>query len=144
MPHVTQAQLAGELPPAFLAEALLDESGAGLTPDEIWDAVQASVDDDIFGALAPRYTPPYAVADPILYTVRSAARVLTLHKLFQRRGRYGEMNPWEAAAESALRQLRAIGQGSVKSPAGTTPPPRGSVAVVSENAVTTSRRGGRP
>jgi hypothetical protein len=135
MPYVTTAQILGEIPAEWRDAALTDGETGG-TPEEVWDQLQASVEDDIAAALSPAYDlPAYdanPTATPILRNVRSAARHLTLATLFRRRSTPEDQNPWAKLASDSIKSLRALGQRQDKGPAG---PPRtsgGAIRVIGE------------
>lgn len=130
--YITQDQLAGSLPPDFLTQALNDGAAAGKSPEEVWAEIMAAVNDAIHGALAPKYVPPYPDGDPVLYKVRSAARLLARREVFERR-RVRDEELWKAC-EDALKNLERIGQSVDKAPSVPTPPPKRTVAVISEPA----------
>ncbi len=135
MPYLTKDDLAGDMPYNVIEQALNDGAGATRTAAQVWTAIQAAVEKDIHGALAPRFTPPYEASDGILDTVFGAARVLTLEILFRRRP-YLPENPYKEAAEAAMKNLRKLGQGEAKPPATSPAPRRATVRVFSETMKT--------
>lgn len=130
--YITRTQLAGSLPKGLLDTALADGEASGMTADDVWAEIMDAVNDAIHGALAPKYVPPYPDGDAILYTVRSAARVLARKEVFTRRNIADEELAKEAA--EVMKNLRAIGQKKDLAPSTPTPPPKRSVRVISEPA----------
>lgn len=119
MPYVTQDQILGEIPQEWRDAALSDSAGGAL-PATIWTQLQVSVEDDIAGALTPAYAMPAtnaADADyPIIRVVRSAARILTLCRLYRRRNVPDAENPWAKESAEIMKTLRQLGQSTVKGP----------------------------
>lgn len=138
--YITQEDLTGDLPWETLQAALRDGSSVR-TPEQVWHTIMETVEREIHGALAPRFTTPYGAADGILDTVRSAARVLALERIFIRRP-YLEQNPFATPARDALKHLRELGQSRQKAPANSAPPRRPSISVqsVPMSTVPTVRR----
>lgn len=108
MPYVTQAALAGQIPPDFLVEAL-DDDADGVVDSAAWDALAAAVDEEIDATLGQRYTVPFTGTVPDI--VGHAAKILALEGLYQRRGAFGDANPWSARAEALRGTLRSIATG---------------------------------
>jgi hypothetical protein len=131
MPYLTTEDLSGDMPYDVIQQALNDGSGSSRTPEEVWTAIQAAVEKDIHGALAPRFTPPYEASDGILDTVFGAARILTLQTLYRRRPFMAE-NPYAKEAEEAMKHLRKLGQGEMKAPSTSPAPRKPTVRVFSE------------
>lgn len=133
-------QILGQIPAEWRSDALVDSSGQS-TPEQVWEELQSSVNDDIAGALMPAYDLPDPAANiqdvPLLAKVRSTARLLTLATLYRRRGVTDTDNPWAKSAGDAIKDLRALGQKEMAGPAG---PPRndsGGVKVIGEPALMT-------
>lgn len=140
--YITQADLAGDIPAETLLQALTD--GETSTPDEVWTAIQDSVADAIHGLLAPRYSYPFP--SPVQPTIKDAARVFTLEKLYARRGLHGDGNPLNAAAGIMRSRLGSIGSGKILldagDPAPAAPPAsRGPVAVTGTGIVASATPG---
>ena len=119
MPYVTQDQILGEIPQEWRDAALSDSASGALTAT-VWTQLQVSVEDDIAGALTPAYAMPAtnaADADyPIIRVVRSAARILTLCRLYRRRNVPDAENPWAKESAEIMKTLRQLGQSTVKGP----------------------------
>lgn len=140
--YITQDDLIGDMPFEVIQAALRDTSSVR-TPEQVWSTIMETVERAIHGALAPRFTPPYAEGDGILDTVRDAARVLTLERLYLRRP-YLDQSPYATPARDALKHLRELGQSRLKSPANSAPPRRSSISVQLTPMSTVPRRRERP
>lgn len=108
--YVTQTELTDVMPMANIREACEDEAHE-ITPEETWRAICDGVADEIHGLLAPRYVWPFP--EPVQPTVKTAARWLTLERLYMRRGMYGDANPAAKQAEKTRAHLAAIGAGKI-------------------------------
>jgi len=136
--YITQDDLIGDMPFETIQAALRDASSVR-TPEQVWTTIMETVERAIHGALAPRFTPPYGEGDGILDTVRDAARVLVLERLYLRRP-YLDQNPYATPARDALKNLRELGQSRIKSPANSAPPRRPSISVQLTPMSTVPRR----
>lgn len=119
MPYVTQDQILGEIPQEW-RDAALSDSASGALPATVWTQLQVSVEDDIAGALTPAYAMPATTAAdadyPIIRVIRSAARILTLCRLYRRRNVPDAENPWAKESAEIMKTLRQLGQSTVKGP----------------------------
>jgi hypothetical protein len=119
MPYVTQDQILGEIPQEW-RDAALSDSASGALPATVWTQLQVSVEDDIAGALTPAYAMPATTAAdadyPIIRVVRSAARILTLCRIYRRRNVPDAENPWAKESAEIMKTLRQLGQSTVKGP----------------------------
>ncbi len=106
--YVLLANLEADLPPQFLIEALDDDSD-GVIEATTWNKVAAAVAAEIDGLLGQRYTVPFQ--NPLPAIIPHAARILALHKLYQRRGVEDKANPFAKSAEDIRAKLSAIGSG---------------------------------
>lgn len=107
--YITLEELTGEMPMTDI-EAALNDGGAS-DPADVEAALHQSVADEIHGYLAPRYSYPFP--EPVQPTVKSAARVLTLFRLYKRRGLSGDANPMKDEAADMRKHLAAIGSGKI-------------------------------
>lgn len=110
MGYIAQSDIAGELPPEFLVEAL-DDDRDGVADESAWDALQAAVSRDIHDLVSARFATP--LASPYPPAVVGAAAILTLEKLYARRGYTPDRNPWSAQAKEAREKLGRIGAGEL-------------------------------
>lgn len=95
MPYITLADMQAALPPE-ITDSLLDDHGAGVGDAAAWTRIAEAVEREINGRLAMRYTLPLASVPAV---VADAAFTLAAEALYQRRGFYGESNPWTARAQ---------------------------------------------
>jgi len=136
--YFTQDDIAAEMPPEFLLEAL-DDDADGVIDAGLWDKVVASASRKVDAALGQRFTVPFTGTIPAL--VKEAAIVFCLETLYRRRG-FGEeeTNPWITLANSVRKKLTRIGNGE-EPLTPTVKKPTPSVSTVTEPARTTSSRG---
>ncbi len=106
MAYISKSQIAAELPPKFLLEAL-DDDGDGEEDEGLWDIVEASAAESIDGPLGQRFTVPFSAPVPAIVT--KAARVFVLELLYFRRGI--TPNPWENQAKELRAKLNLIAAG---------------------------------
>jgi hypothetical protein len=93
--YITFDQVVAGLP-AEITNQLLDDSGAG-TPDmDIWQQIVLAVGQEIDGKIGQRYALP--LPDPIPQILLNAGFVLAAEMLYQRKGFFGDANPWCARA----------------------------------------------
>lgn len=140
MPYITQPEIAADLPPQHLIEAL-DDDGDGIADAGLFSQIEAAAAKEIDGLLGARYATPFA--PPVPAVVASAARFFVLEKLYQRRGIASEQNPYTRQAAAMRSRLGRIGQGEeplTPEFVRTRPP----VSVVTEPAKTTSTAGHLP
>jgi len=89
--YITFAQVVAGLP-AGITGQLLDDTGAG-TPDmDIWQQIVAAVGQEIDGKIGQRYALP--LPDPLPQILLNAGFVLAAELLYQRKGFFGDSNPW--------------------------------------------------
>lgn len=146
MPYVTLAKLKAGLPAEITAQ-LLDDTGAGVPDAANWAAIAAAIQEEIDGRLGQRFAVPL---DPVPAVIANAAFVLAAELLYQRRGFYGEHNPWTKRADSIRgTQGQPGGQAGLldKIAAGEVPlttetaRARPSISAITEPAKTTSAAG---
>ncbi len=107
MAYITQAEILGDIDADSLREAL-DDDRDNVADEGVWDLVQASAAGAVDALLEGRYAVPF---DPPPAKVKEATKVFALEKLFQKRGKFGDANPWTAAADRWRADLRAIAEG---------------------------------
>jgi hypothetical protein len=119
MPYVVQSDLAADIPPDFLLQAL-DDDGDGVQDAGLWDLIAQQVSDAIDGQIGVRYLVPLAPnigLYPYTYgfppIVANAARVLASEKLYGRRAVAGQANPWTSRANLIRGMLDKIAAGSM-------------------------------
>jgi hypothetical protein len=146
MSYVTLAQLKAALPADITAQ-LLDDLGAGAPTPGVWTEVVAQVTAEIDGKLAMRFALPLS---PVPQVIANAAFVLAAEALYQRKGFFGEKNPWCARANSirgtqgqpggqpGLLDRLASGEATLTADTKAAKP---TGAVIAEAAKTTSARG---
>ena len=93
--YITFDQIFAGLPDEITSQ-LLDDTGAG-TPDmDIWQQIVAAVGQEIDGKIGQRYALP--LVDPLPQVLLNAGFVLAAELLYQRKGFFGDSNPWLARA----------------------------------------------
>lgn len=142
MAYITQIELTDKMPLGDIVGACTDKTNQQ-TPEEIWDAIQASVTEEIEGLLAPRYAHPFP--EPVHPRLKTAARWITLETLYIRRGVYGEANPATSKADAERKALREIGTGKVLLDYTTPTPatPTGTASAATTEDLRTKPSGGR-
>lgn len=108
-----------EVPEAFFIEHL-DDDGDGAEDPGIWNAVADGASRTCDDLLSRRYLTPFSVIPPL---VRQAASIFALESLHNRRGRYGDENPYSKRADKFRAQLNDIagGNGSLEAASETAP-----------------------
>jgi phage gp36-like protein len=96
MPYLMLAQIKAALP-TDITEQLLDDQGSGIADPSVWPEILAAVTREIDGKIGQRY--PLPLAEPVPQIVTNAAFVLAAELLYQRKGFFGEANPWTKRAE---------------------------------------------
>lgn len=96
MAYVTLTQIRAALPQE-ITHRLIDDTGAGVPDSENWNAIAEAVGREIDGKIGQRYATP--LPEPVPAIVANAAFVLAAELLYQRRGFYGEKNPWAVRAQ---------------------------------------------
>ncbi len=125
--YVTEDDIASDLPAQWFSEATDDDGdGDGEMAEPVCDSASNTVDAYLQG----RYDLPISDASDIA-KLTEAARIRALWLSYQRRGKHGENNPWEAEWGRWAKKLEAIEAGKMElktSPraaaAATTPPPK--------------------
>lgn len=135
MSYLTQADLATLIPPEFIVEALDDDGDGGADPG-LWDAVATEVSEAVDGYLAQRYSLPLPLPLPPL--VSQAAKIFACELLHQRRGLFGDKNPFHRRADDLREKLQAISSGESPLSAAATPAAP-SISIISEPAGTVPR-----
>jgi phage gp36-like protein len=107
--YITIEDLAGEIPDAFLVEAL-DDNGDGLADAGAFDTIALKASGDVDALLSGRYSVPFTGTIPAL--VKQAARVFVLEMLYKKRGVADNANPWSTRANQLRSQLAAIANGT--------------------------------
>lgn len=108
-----------EIVEAFFVEHT-DDNGDGVEDAGIWDAIAAAASRACDDLLSRRYLVPFSSPPPL---VRQAAAVFALETLHNRRGRYGDENPYGKRADKFRTQLHDIagGNGSLEAASETAP-----------------------
>lgn len=135
MSYVLRADIASRIPPAFIVEALDDDSD-GIEDTGLWDQICATIDSEIDGFLSRRYTLP--LSDPPA-SLRSGASSLMCEALYQRRGIASDSNPHTAAAGRFRAWLQDIATGKSALQVSQSPA-RAPISIISEPAGTVPRR----
>jgi hypothetical protein len=142
--YITKAELVGSMPLEDIEKALDD--GGSSDPEVVWAAVCQEVADEIHGLLAPAYSYPFP--SPVQPTIKTAARTLTLFRLYGRRGLNGDANPMKEAADSTSAHLRGIGAQRIRldlaGPAPAVPGAAAPVAVTGSGRVASATAGRMP
>jgi phage gp36-like protein len=138
--YVNPDDLTPSLPAQWVHEAADDDSdGTGETIEDICNAASDTVDAYLQG----RYELPVTNAGA-LAKLKEAATARALFLCYQRRGKHGENNPWDAEWGRWAKKLEAIESGEVpliiKPPAPIAPPPK---VAVSQRPMKTVASGGR-
>lgn len=111
MAYVVESDLTGKIPPAYLAEALDDDSD-GTADAGVLDQIIADADLEVDGRLGQRYNVPLADNSPGFTLAKLAAVTFVLEILYLRRGYHDEdRNPHRAAADRFRTKLDAIADG---------------------------------
>lgn len=105
--YITLAKVRAALPEEITAQ-LLDDHGAGAPDSQVWSELAAAVAQEIDGKLGQRYSLPLSSVPDL---VASTALVLAAELLYQRRGYFGEANPWSERAKAVRATLDAIASG---------------------------------
>lgn len=108
MAYITQSDIAGQVPAAFLLQAL-DDDGDGLADAGIWDGIVSAAQNEIDGRLAAAYSVPFSSPVPAL--IKAVCSVLALWLVYKRRGITGAANPWDELANKWLDKLNKVGEG---------------------------------
>lgn len=119
MPYVTQADLAADIPPQFILQAL-DDDGDGAADPGAWDLIAQKVGNEIDAKIGGRYRVPM-IPDTVKYpltagfppVIAHAAQVLAAEKLFTRRQMSGAKNPLAEEVAAVRAQLTLIGKGEL-------------------------------
>ncbi len=107
MSYVVRSDLTARIPPATLTEALDDEASGSESPG-LWDSIAATIDTEIDGFLARRYTLP--LASPAA-SLRPGAASLMGEALYQRRGIPSDANPFSTGAADFRKYLADLASG---------------------------------
>lgn len=95
--YITFDQIISGLPDE-ITDQLLDDSESGEPDMDIWQQIIAAVGQEIDGKIGQRYALP--LSDPLPQVLLNAGFVLAAELLYQRRGFFGDANPWTRRAES--------------------------------------------
>lgn len=135
MPYVLRPDVETKIPPAFVVQAL-DDDADGVEDTGAWDALAAAVDAEIDGYLSRRFPLPLSDTPAAL---RSGACILACEAIHQRRGAYGDKNPFTVHADAFRARLEAIAAGKAEL-AITQKPARPGISIISESAGTVPRQ----
>jgi phage gp36-like protein len=131
MSYFTRTALETIIPPAFLVEAL-DDDGDGVEDTGLYSALAAEAEAAVDEFLSRRYAVPM---DPAPAMVANAAKIFAAEMLHQRRGQYGDKNPFTARANAHRTTLEMIATGDITfGPA--TAPAKSPISIITEPAGT--------
>lgn len=116
MSYITQDQLSAKVPAAALLEAL-DDDGDGAQDKGAWERLMEDTDRRIHGFLAQSYAVPFAA--PVPDVIVDAATVYSAELVYQRRGKYGDQNPWTKRADAMDKRLQGIAESDEELPGAT-------------------------
>lgn len=128
--YVALTDLQAIIPPAFLTQALDDDSDGVI---DAWTAVQAAAERAVNAALGVRFTVPFT--DPIPPIVAEAAFLFAAEACYTRRGVEFDQNPFGKSASTMRATLRQIAAGEMPL-APTIERQKPSVSVITEPART--------
>jgi len=132
--YVSLTDLQAIIPPAFLTQALDDDSDGVI---DAWTAVQAAAERAVNAALGVRFTVPFT--DPIPAIVTEAAFLFAAEACYTRRGVEFDQNPFGKPAATMRATLRQIAAGEMPLAPGLERQ-KPSVSVISEPSRTHSTR----
>lgn len=107
MAYVTQTQIETAIPPTHLTDAL-DDNRDGTADTGKLTAVIDQASQQVDALLESRYAVPFVTVPK---KVAEAAFTFVCELLYQRRGLFGDDNPWFKRAEQWRETLKAIGSG---------------------------------
>jgi phage gp36-like protein len=107
--YVTLSAIKGALPDEITAQ-LLDDDSSGAPDSTSWAAVVAAVRNEVDGKIGQRFALP--LPDPVPPSVLNAAFVLAAELIYQRRGFFGDSNPYAKRAADVRTWLDAIATGA--------------------------------
>jgi phage gp36-like protein len=125
--YFTRAALETIIPPAFLVEAL-DDDGDGVEDSGLYDSLAAEAEAAVDEFISRRYSVPIS---PVPAMVANAAKIFAAEMLHQRRGQYGEKNPFSARANAHRTTLEMIATGDITF-GPTTAPAKSPISIVTE------------
>lgn len=128
MAYVELADLEGQIPPAFLVQALDDDADGVI---DAWQVVQATACEDVDSLLEGRFAVPLTMS-PLPRLIRMAARAFACELCYRRRSTPDPENPWKGRADAMRKQLMSITAGDLQlsvQPAPPDPAPAGSVVI---------------
>lgn len=105
----SSADLKVLIPDDFLIQAL-DDNSDGAEDTGLFAAVVDEAEREIHGYCRQRYATPFAAPVPDL--IVDAVKILTGLRLYLRRGRAGDDNPFTAEAARIRKKLQAIAEGN--------------------------------
>jgi phage gp36-like protein len=108
--YVTRQEIETEIPPAYVIEAL-DDNADGVEDSGLFENLVAMASQDVDAALAGRYATPFA--DPAPAPVRAAAYCFLGERLYTRRERTGDKNPFEKRADGWRKKLELYAKGDL-------------------------------
>lgn len=114
MSYVTQNQIETAIPAQHLVDALDDDRDQVADAGKL-DEVIAAASQQVDSYLESRYTVPFTTVPK---KVAEAAFTFTCELLYQRRGLFGDDNPWFKRAEAWRELLKKIGEGEGQITAG--------------------------
>lgn len=107
MPYITKADIAAKIPHQHLVEALDDDNDGQVDPGKM-DEVLADASDAVDAILGQRFAVPFEKPTKLII---QAAKYFCLETLFERRGYFGENNPFTTRANSLRSKLTKIADG---------------------------------
>lgn len=134
MSYFTRAALEQLIPPAFVVEALDDDSD-GVEDAGLWDEVVAGAENEVDSYLERRYALPLATVPAM---VTEAAKIFACEILHQRRGQHGDKNPFTKRAAAHRETLEKIATGDITF-GPKQAPAKSPVSIISEPAGTVPR-----
>jgi len=129
--YFTRSALETIIPPVFLIEAL-DDDADGHEDSGLYDELAAAANAACDEFLARRYPVPMT---PVPAMVSNAAKIFAAEMIYQRRGLYGDKNPFTNRADAHRVTLENIATGKVTFGAAAAPT-ASPISIITESAGT--------
>lgn len=107
MAYTTREKITARIPADFVKRIAPEPTED--KPDDVLSDIIATIDTEIDGYLATRFSVPFVA--PVPAVIQNAALVLACHALFMRGDRPDEGNPWAKAADEVRRHLADVRDG---------------------------------
>ena len=107
MAYTTRAKITARIPHDFVKRIAPEPTED--KPEDVLSDIIATINNEIDGYLAGRYSVPFT--SPVPAVIQNASLVLSCHALFMRGDRPDDGNPWAKAAEDVRRHLSDVRDG---------------------------------